>query len=157
VKGSARGARLTRTVVADTGAILALLDADDQHHFALRTLYQADPSSWVLPWAVLPEVDYLAGKHLGAPVRSAFLTDLANGAFQVEFGGGADLARAAALHAQYRQLDLGLTDAVVMAVAERLRAGAIATLDLRDFGAVKLATQPRLLPRDAGGVEGEGG
>jgi hypothetical protein len=36
-----------------------------------------------------------------------------------------------------------------MAVAERLEADAIATLDLRHFGAVTLTTTPRLLPRDA--------
>ncbi len=36
----------------------------------------------------------------------------------------------------------------VMAVAERLRASAIATLDLRHFGVVTLRGRPRLLPRD---------
>jgi hypothetical protein len=35
-----------------------------------------------------------------------------------------------------------------MAVAERRRARAIATLDTRHFGAVALRTKPRLLPRD---------
>jgi predicted nucleic acid-binding protein len=50
---------------------------------------------------------------------------------------------------QTSALRLGLVDAVVMAVAERLRAEAIATLDLRHFGAVKIAGAPRLLPRDA--------
>jgi hypothetical protein len=40
-------------------------------------------------------------------------------------------------------------DAVVMAVAERLGADAIATLDRRHFGAVTLRGSPRLVP-DAG-------
>ena len=35
-----------------------------------------------------------------------------------------------------------------MAVAERLEATAIATLDVRDFGAVKLKGEPKLYPRD---------
>jgi hypothetical protein len=35
-----------------------------------------------------------------------------------------------------------------MAVAERLQAGSIATLDLRHFGAVKIRGGPRLIPRD---------
>jgi hypothetical protein len=35
-----------------------------------------------------------------------------------------------------------------MAVAERLRAEAIATLDLRHFAAVSLRAPVRLLPRD---------
>ena len=36
-----------------------------------------------------------------------------------------------------------------MAMAERLGAEAVATLDLRDFGAVKLRGVPKLVPRDA--------
>jgi hypothetical protein len=36
-----------------------------------------------------------------------------------------------------------------MATAERLKATAIATLDARHFGAVKLRGAPKLLPRDA--------
>ena len=57
-----------------------------------------------------------------------------------------DLAAARALAAQYA-LELGLVDAVVMTIAERLKADII-TLDLRDFGAVTLKHAPRLLPRD---------
>lgn len=136
-----------RGVVADTGAVIALLDRRERHHPVLRRLYAADPDAWVLPWAVLPEVDYLAATHLGARVHGLWLSDLASGAYAVEWGVDADLAAAHALVAQYRSLSLGLVDAVVMAVAERLRAD-IATLDLRDFGAVRLAHAPRLLPRD---------
>jgi len=39
-------------------------------------------------------------------------------------------------------------DTVVMAMAERLGARAIATLDLRDFASVELVGRPRLWPRD---------
>lgn len=41
-----------------------------------------------------------------------------------------------------------MVDGVVMAVAERLRARAIATVDLRDFAAVALEGRPQLWPRD---------
>jgi hypothetical protein len=37
----------------------------------------------------------------------------------------------------------------VIAMAERLSASAIATLDLRHFGAVAIKREPKLLPRDA--------
>ena len=104
---------------------------------------------WVLPWAILPEVDYLVGAELGPQAQEAFLADLADGAFSVEFGRDADITRAHAIGRRYRALKLGLVDAVVIAIAERLRAEAIATLDLRHFGAVKIAGSPRLLPRDA--------
>ena len=44
-------------IVADTSAIVALIDADDQHHRVLRRLFEADRTEWLLPWAILPEVD----------------------------------------------------------------------------------------------------
>lgn len=135
-------------IVADTGAMLALIDADDRHHETMVALFEADPLGWVLPWAILPELDYLLLEHVGIGAARAFLTDLAEGGYLVDWGDEDDLERAAELNAQYSALRLGLTDAVVMAVAERLRARGIATLDLRDFGAVTLRGAPRLLPRD---------
>lgn len=136
-------------IVADTSAIVGLLDADDRHHAALRALYDAQPRRWLLPWAILPEVDYLAATHIGAPVAAAFLADLSDGHFAIEWGREADLDRAHQLCARYRSLALGLVDGVVMAIAERRGAEAIATLDLRHFGAVTLARPCALLPRDA--------
>jgi hypothetical protein len=135
-------------IVADTGAVLALLDADDRHHEVLRAVFEERPSQWVLPWAILPEVDYLAQAHLGLKVAEAFLTDLAAGAFVIAWGEDADLDRALELNKRYRALRLGLVDGVVMAVAERRRAEAIATLDARHFGAVSLHGKPKLIPRD---------
>jgi predicted nucleic acid-binding protein len=136
-------------IVADTSAIVALLDADDAHHADLRRLFGDTAPEWVLPWAVLPEVDYLAGRWIGEKTAAAFRRDLAAGRFAVEWGRETDLIRAEALCRKHRTLRLGLVDAVVLAIAERTRAAAIATLDLRHFAAVRLAHAPRLLPRDA--------
>lgn len=136
-------------IVADTGAVLALLDKGDRHHAAIRALYEARPHEWLLPWAILPEVDYLIGTELGARAQEAFLEDVAGGAFAVEYGRHADVERARAITRAHRALNIGLVDAVVIATAERLRADAIATLDLRHFGVVKMIGSPRLLPRDA--------
>jgi uncharacterized protein len=135
-------------IVADTGAVVALLDRDDRHHGVLRGAFEEDPDGWVLPWAILPEVDHIASWRLGLEVARAFREDLASGAFAVEWGGGEDLVRALELDRQYADLALGLVDGVVMAMAERLEAEAIATLDLRDFGAVQLKGRPKLWPRD---------
>lgn len=135
-------------IVADTGAVLALLDADDRHHAALRDLFEDDPGNWVLPWAILPEVDYLVGTHLGARARALWLADLADGAFSVAWGQQADLDAACRIGRRYRALGLGLVDAAVIAVAERLHADAIATLDVRHFAAVRIKGDPRLVPRD---------
>ena len=135
-------------IVADTGAVVALIDADDRHHEVLRALFEADPQQWVLPWAVLPEVDDLVQTHVGAEAQETFLAGLDAGVFSVEWGQETDLSRARALCARYRALKLGLVDAAVMAIAERLQARAVATLDVRDFGAVALQGKPLLFPRD---------
>jgi predicted nucleic acid-binding protein len=137
-------------IVADTGAVLALLDKGDRHHAAVRRLFEDQPDNWLLPWAILPEIDYLVRSELGGAAQDAFFADVAGGAFTVEYGRHEDVERAYAIARRYRALHLGLVDTVVIAVAERLRADAIATLDLRHFGAVKIAGSPRLLPRDLG-------
>ena len=135
-------------IVADTGAILALIDADDRHHQALLDLFDEDPEAWVLPWAVLPEVDYLLLTHVSPKAELAFMRDVADARYAVEWGDDSDLVRARELCDRYRGLRLGLVDGLVMAMAERLRADAIATLDLRHFGAVEMRGTPRLFPRD---------
>lgn len=135
-------------IVADTGAMLALLDRGDRHHESIRDLYGAEPSAWILPWAILPEVDYLVATRLGDRAQRLWCGDLATGAFIVEWSKDADLTAAHAIANRYSSLSIGLVDAVVMAIAERLRAD-IATLDLRHFAAVRLQHTPRLLPRDS--------
>ena len=135
-------------IIADTGAIVALIDGDDRHHETLLDLFNEDPVRWLLPWAILPEVDYLVAKYLGNPTEQVFVSDLSRSLYRVDWGADSDLGRADELIRQYRDLNLGLVDAIVMAVAERTKAQAIATLDERHFGAVVLCGAPRLLPRD---------
>ena len=135
-------------IVADTGAVLALIDADERHHAALRAVYEADPDAWLLPWAILPEVDYLLATQLGPKAAGAFVADLADGRWTVAWGDERDLARAREISRTYASLTVGLVDGVVIATAERLGAEAIATLDLRHFGVMKIRGAPRLLPRD---------
>jgi predicted nucleic acid-binding protein len=136
-------------ILADTGAMVALLDRNDRHHEAVSAIYRANPDGWVLPWAILPEVDYLVASEIGPHAQDVWLSDLASGAFAVEWAHDGDLEAAARINRRYKSLRLGLVDATVIALAERLKAEAIATLDLRHFGAVRIKGTPRLLPRDA--------
>jgi predicted nucleic acid-binding protein len=125
------------TVIADTGAIYALYDADDLHHQAMRTFVEAETRSLVIPSPVLPEVDYLLREYLGVDAELDFVDSLISGAFSVELVTAQDLKRCRELINQYRALDLGLVDSAVIAIAERLSATKILTVDLRDFRAVK--------------------
>src|SRR5436189_171337 len=94
--------RQLKSLAAARGAIAALIDADDRHHEALRSLYERSPESWVLPWAILPEVDYLLARRVGRAAEEAFLADLASGVFALEGHGAADLVRARKLDARHR-------------------------------------------------------
>ena len=137
-------------IVVDTSGMLALLDRDDKHHKRLAAELEESGESWVLPWAILPEIDYLATKYLGPKVALAFAEDIGRGAFRVEGVQLSDVKAAVALNRSYPRLRLGLVDGVVMAQAVRLRAEGIVTLDARHFQTVKLKlpTRPRLIPLD---------
>lgn len=133
-------------IVADTGAIVALLDSSDRHHAAVVAYFDATGADWLLPWAILPEVDYLASKYCGSRTALAFAADVRDGHFRVDFAADKDLPRAVRLMEQYADLGLGLVDAVVLAQAERHKAAVVVTLDRRHFSAVRLARPLRLMP-----------
>lgn len=135
-------------IVADTSAVIALLDRDERHHGVIKALFARDAEPWLLPWATLPEVDYLAAQRMGARVHALWMDDLTEGTYHVHWGNDEDLEHARKIQKKYQSLNLGLVDAIVMAVAEGVRATAIVTLDLRHFGAVELKGAPKLYPRD---------
>jgi uncharacterized protein len=91
--------------------------------------------------------------RLGNAALLRFLDDIQEGAFVVEMVTLADLRRCALLIAKYHDLDLGLSDASVIAIAERLGANRILTVDQRDFRVIRsVHGKPfRLLPSDLGG------
>ena len=135
-------------IVADTSAILALMDVGNPHHVPLRSAFRADREDWIIPAAVLPELDYLSANRLGPAAAAAVRADLADGRYVVEWGEAADLERALELGRAHGGLSLRLVDGIVMAMAERLEARAIATLDLRGVGGVALKGAPEIWPRD---------
>lgn len=138
-------------IIADTGAIIALIDQADPLHEAVVRLYDDHAAEWVLPWAILPEVDYLLGAHVSEAAQTAFQEDLAAGAYIVEWGRAEDLGAAVAIIKNYEDLRLGLVDALVMLLAGRHRARAIVTFDERHFRAVPIPGDPPIWPADTGG------
>lgn len=129
-------------IVVDTGGLLALLNSQDRHHAAAKQLFEDDGTRWIIPWAVLPELDYLVTIRMGNEVARAFVDDVREGSFRVDAHLEKDLNRAAELQKKYAALSLGLVDSVVMAQAERHHAEAILTTDGRHFRAVRLAISP---------------
>lgn len=83
------------------------------------------------------EVTYLARTRLGTTSEIRFLQDLTSGSLEVMPVEAEDWPRMIELTARYRSLPLGTVDASLVALAERLGVTQIATLDRRDFGAVR--------------------
>ncbi|MES1242110.1 MAG: PIN domain-containing protein [Acidobacteriota bacterium] len=140
------------TLIADSGALYALYDADDRHHSAVRHALEREHGSIVVPSAILGELDYLLREFLGVAAELDFLESLQAGVFSLEAFTSADLERCRELIAKYRDLDLGLADASVVATAERLSIHRVLTVDERDFRAVvpRNGRPLTLVPADEG-------
>jgi uncharacterized protein len=132
-------------LVLDTGPIVALLDRADPDHPSCLAMVTEVSEDLVVPGAVLVEVDYWARKRLGPEAWAVFVDDLAEGAYRLEALTLADVLRAAELEEVYASLDLGLVDAAVIALCERLGETKVATLDRRHFDVVRPAHCERLM------------
>lgn len=126
---------MSTLAIVDAGPLYAAADSDDVDHAAsLATLARGDLRLVVAAMAVA-ESTYFVGRRLGPAAERAFLDGLA--ALDVEGPSGEDFTRMAELVEQYEDFPLGGTDASVIALAERLDASTIVTLDHRHFAAVK--------------------
>ena len=108
-------------LILDTGPLLSALDASDPDHPACAALLTDATEDLVVPALVLAELDYWCARRLSPDAWLIFLDDLLAGAYRLESPTPADLARCRELQATYRDLGLGVVDASVIALAERLR------------------------------------
>ncbi len=124
-------------LVLDTGPLLAALDAADPDHAACAALLLEAKEDLVVPALVLPELDYWCARRLSVDAWLLFLDDVLAGAYRIELPTDRDLGRARDIQATYRDLGLGVVDASVIALVERLGEPKVATLDLRHFATVR--------------------
>lgn len=128
-------------MILDTSVIVAAADTSDAHHAAaVEVLRRREPL--LLPEPVIPEADYMIGRHVGTDAAIRFLRALDEGTMLVVATTADDRSRAADLCEQYRNLRLGYVDAVCVALAERVGDPVIATLDRRHFSIIR----PRHVP-----------
>jgi uncharacterized protein len=122
-------------LLVDTGALYALADADDAWHERMRDYLAGERQTLLTPSTVIPEAAYLIRSRLGPRVEKLFVESLAGGEISIENLTQADPARCAKLLGEYAFL--GLVDASLVAVAERLKLKALLTTDRRDFRRVR--------------------
>jgi predicted nucleic acid-binding protein len=135
-------------LVLDTGPLLAALDAADPDHSRCARLIAGSGEDLIVPALVLSELDYWCRERLSPEVWLTFLEDLLKGAYSTEAPTQGDLERCHQLQSTYADLLLGVVDASVLALVERLEESKLATLDHRHFATVRPAHVDalRLLP-----------
>ncbi len=126
-------------LVLDTGPLLAALDAADPDHARCAQLLHEAREDLIVPALVLAELDYWCHRRLGVEVWLTFLDDLLAGVYRPECPTAGDLRRCRQLQAQYGDHPLGIVDASVLTLVERLGENKLATLDHRHFAAVRPA------------------
>ncbi|MEZ4595393.1 MAG: PIN domain-containing protein [Chloroflexota bacterium] len=129
-------------LIVDTGPLFASMDRNDPDHRVCRELLESTIAPIIVPTPVLVEVEWLASSRLGPPAVDALLASVEDGGLVLRDLDVDDWARVRALCRAYADLPLGLVDASVVVVAERLDEPVVATLDRRHFSVVR----PRHVP-----------
>jgi hypothetical protein len=127
---------LPEGAIVDSGPLYATLDLDDPDHArSVAALRSATARALVIPALVVAEVTYFAAHRLGADAEARFLEGLAH--YAVVAPQPEDWRRMAELVREYADFPLGGTDASVVALAERMSAETVITLDRRHFSAIR--------------------
>jgi predicted nucleic acid-binding protein len=137
-------------IVVDTSAILAFMNSADEYHAEVTEWLEAEEDDLATTPLILAEVDHLVASRGGRAASSALRADLAAGAYLIEWWPGA-IRVAVEVAERYADSGLGLADASLVALAQRLQTIDIATLDERHFRAVRPLVGGdsfRLIPRD---------
>ena len=135
-------------ILVDSNVWLDAADRDAHHHEACASLLRNHRARLVTTALVVGEAARLVRFKLGAEAEVAFLHLVIDTAIKVEDLSKVDWVRALALTEGYVDNPLGLVDASIVAIAERLAITDIATMNGRDFYTVSPAHSPAftLLP-----------
>jgi uncharacterized protein len=124
------------------GPLVSIADRTDPHHRACVELLETDPGPLVTTGLVIAEAGYLLDRNLGPNAEIALIDMINDGTLTVDTLTPADWVRVRELCATYSNLPLGVTDASVIALAERLNTNRVATLDRRHFHIVRPTIGP---------------
>lgn len=125
-------------ILVDTGVIFGAADLDDPRRRACADLLESLVSTQLgATVPVIVESAWLIESRLGPAAEARFLRSLNAGEIGRLELTEADWDRVVELIEGYADLELGLVDASVVAVAERLEVTQIATLDRRHFSVVR--------------------
>ncbi|HET8562915.1 MAG TPA: PIN domain-containing protein [Candidatus Binatia bacterium] len=131
-------------IVADTGGLLRALacTADGKPSFPEYEAVLTSARLVIVPALVLAEVDYFLRDERS--VMRKLMAEIFDPQTRYDYEPPIpiDMIRALELDARFKELNLGLVDGTVAAVAERRRVYRVLTTDRRDFGVIRIG--PRL-------------
>lgn len=127
----------------DTGAILALLDLDDDWHEACVEAYDNNRLPWVTTEAVLTETLHLLQRNLGDD-RGLWRL-LRSGAIQMSSIANEELPEIEALMQDYADCPMDFADATLVHLAARERLSTILTVDQNDFENYRLPGRKKFI------------
>ena len=134
-------------VLVDTAPVVAAIHRGDSAHEMAKAAMTKLRRHAVLPSPVLVEADHLIRARSGPTAARLFLRAVARGHHEVAYMTANLLRRATELDDKYADLNLGVVDSCVMAIAERHELP-IFTFDFRDFRATESAAGPWRLAID---------
>jgi predicted nucleic acid-binding protein len=120
-----------RTIIVDTGPLVALFHARDKHHESAKAVLQSNPARLVSTWPIVTEACHFLGQ-LG---KRALLTFIRRGALRLEPLSVEDVPGLNELLARHDRMDFA--HATLVLVAEKTRITEIFTIDRRDFEAYR--------------------
>ncbi len=127
--------RSTGALICDTGALLDYLVESAPDHRRFRDAIDSARARYV-PGLVLAELDYFLRGERAA--MKLVIEDLVRGAFTYAPPTVDQLLRAMEIDQRYPDLELGLVDASIVALADRVGVRRLATHDIRDFAPIRL-------------------
>ncbi|WP_300008891.1 PIN domain-containing protein [Pseudonocardia sp.] len=136
-------------VLIDTGGLLSALFPDQHRHRECAEALEAAPSPLVLSPFVLAELDYLIGKLAGVDAQLALLDEVSRGVYELAAFSAYEVGLARRIADTYRDLRIGLADASVVVLSNRLSDRDVLTVDERHFRVLAGDHPLRLLPADA--------
>lgn len=118
-------------ILLDSSAILAAADQSDLNHRAALAWFGRVSEPLMIGALTLGEADLLLQRELGLAATLALLASIHSGAIRVVAPTQADLTRATELLRESIEYRPRLTDAVLVATAERLGITRVAAFDRR--------------------------
>ena len=129
-------------VLVDASAILAAADTADLNHAAARAWFARVDEPLLVGALTLAEADHVLQRELGLAATLALVASCASGAVRVVAPTNDDLERAVVLLRAAAEQRPRLSDALIVAAAERLGVRRVATFDRRPL-AVLVPRGPR--------------